>query len=372
MSCSSCTNSISTSGAASCSFGRRSEMISSADRLALAARLQPHQDVAGVLRRREQAELRAGAPRVRRDFRRRRQMTFSIARTWRSVSVERAAGRRQVVEDEPAFVGGGQESGADADRTAPTVAAAEQRPTATDSDQRTPHHRVEQSARSSAIEPRRSALASCRRWCRNAQRASSGTTRDRQHQREQHRDRQAHRQRAEELARHAGEQPERREHDDGRERRADERRHQLLRPRRRRCVRLPPARRWMFSTTTTASSMTRPMATARPPIDIRLIDPPKSRMKTNVGMTAIGSVDRGDRRQPPVAQEDDQDDDGEKAADEDGVAHAGDRVARRTRRGRRPSVMRDAGRQRLRQVARALRRRRPSGRGCWRRSAARC
>ena len=28
------------------------------------------------------------------------------------------------------------------------------------------------------------------------------------------------------------------------------------------------ARRWMFSTTTTASSMTRPIATARPPIDI--------------------------------------------------------------------------------------------------------
>ena len=68
MSCSSWTNSISASGAASCSFGRRSEMISSADRLALAARLQAHQDVAGVLRRGEQPELRSGAPRVRRHF----------------------------------------------------------------------------------------------------------------------------------------------------------------------------------------------------------------------------------------------------------------------------------------------------------------
>ena len=38
---------------------------------------------------------------------------FSIARTWRSVSSSARAGRRQVVDDEPAFVGGGQEPGAD-------------------------------------------------------------------------------------------------------------------------------------------------------------------------------------------------------------------------------------------------------------------
>ena len=36
--------------------------------------------------------------------------------------------------------------------------------------------------------------------------------------------------------------------------------------------------------------MTRPMATASPPSDIRLIVPPKSHMNANVGMTAIGSV----------------------------------------------------------------------------------
>ena len=53
----------------------------------------------------------------------------------------------------------------------------------------------------------------------------------------------------------------------------------------------PRARwRWMFSTTTTASSMTRPMATARPPIDIRLIVSPKSFMNRNVEMTVRGSV----------------------------------------------------------------------------------
>src|SRR4051812_13913581 len=48
--------------------------------------------------------------------------------------------------------------------------------------------------------------------------------------------------------------------------------------------------RWMFSTTTTASSMTRPMATARPPIDIRFTVSPNRRMKRNVEMTVRGRV----------------------------------------------------------------------------------
>jgi hypothetical protein len=53
----------------------------------------------------------------------------------------------------------------------------------------------------------------------------------------------------------------------------------------------PRARwRWMFSTTTTASSMTRPMATASPPMDIRLIVSPKSFMKRKVEITVKGSV----------------------------------------------------------------------------------
>ena len=73
--------------------------------------------------------------------------------------------------------------------------------------------------------------------------------------------------------------------------------------------------------------MTRPMATARPPIDIRLIDSPNSRMKTNVGEHGERQRDRGDERQPPVAQEQQQHDDGEHAADEDRVADVGDRVA---------------------------------------------
>ncbi len=50
------------------------------------------------------------------------------------------------------------------------------------------------------------------------------------------------------------------------------------------------SRRWMFSTITTASSITRPMATARPPIDIRLIDSPNSFMNRKVASTVSGRV----------------------------------------------------------------------------------
>ena len=46
----------------------------------------------------------------------------------------------------------------------------------------------------------------------------------------------------------------------------------------------------MFSTTTTASSMTRPMATARPPIDIRLTVSEKNCMNRKVEMTVRGRV----------------------------------------------------------------------------------
>ena len=51
----------------------------------------------------------------------------------------------------------------------------------------------------------------------------------------------------------------------------------------------------MFSTTTTASSITRPMATARPPIDITLIVSPSHRITRNVVMTVRGSVTEATR-----------------------------------------------------------------------------
>jgi hypothetical protein len=81
----------------------------------------------------------------------------------------------------------------------------------------------------------------------------------------------------------AGEKDQRREDDDGGEGGADDGSHQLRRRLLDRVLLAASARwRWMFSTTTTASSMTRPMATARPPIDIRFTVSPKKRMKRKV------------------------------------------------------------------------------------------
>ena len=111
MSCSSWTNSISMPGAASCSLSRRSSMTSSAARR-VAARLQAHEDVALVLLRGEQPQLRSGAPRVGRDVRR-ASSTASIFRSARSVSSSAVPGGRQVVDDEAALVGLRQEPGAE-------------------------------------------------------------------------------------------------------------------------------------------------------------------------------------------------------------------------------------------------------------------
>ena len=80
MSCSSWTNSISASGAASCSFGRMIRDDFFGRTAALAARLQADEDVAGVLCCRKQSELRAGPPRVGRHLGG-IAMIFSSART---------------------------------------------------------------------------------------------------------------------------------------------------------------------------------------------------------------------------------------------------------------------------------------------------
>ena len=82
----------------------------------------------------------------------------------------------------------------------------------------------------------------------------------------------------------------------------------------------------MFSTTTTASSITRPIATASPPIDIRLIDSPNSHMKKNVASTVSGSVLAATSVRRKSRRNDEQHEHGEEAADQDRVAHVGDRL----------------------------------------------
>ena len=205
-----------------------------------------------------------------------------------------------------------------------------------------------------------------------AQRASSGTTvsdstsdistaTDRRHATARGR-----------TGRHARQQAERREHDDRRQRRADDRRDQLARPRR--------------STLAAAFS--------RAPVDVlhhdhRIVDdeadgdgqaahrhqvdrPAEQPHEDERRDHGERQRDGGDQRQPPVAQEDQQDDDGEQAADQDGVADVGDRgrdelgevVDLRDRAGR-PAASSPAPASAC--VDAALERR-----GCWRRSAARC
>ena len=75
----------------------------------------------------------------------------------------------------------------------------------------------------------------------------------------------------------------------------------------------------MFSTTTTASSMTRPIATARPPSDIRLSESPNN---VKAGEGPDDRQRKGERRRDgndgPV-QEEQQHDDGEHATYQHGV-----------------------------------------------------
>ena len=76
-------------------FGRRA--------VALALRLESHDDVAAILLRREQAELGAGAPRRPGDLRRRRENLLDDVHLPVGLGQRRAA-RAEVVEDERAFV----------------------------------------------------------------------------------------------------------------------------------------------------------------------------------------------------------------------------------------------------------------------------
>ena len=158
MSCSSCTNSISSPGAASCSLSRRSAMISSAERARSLARLQPHEDVAAVLLRREQPELGPGAA---------LNMTRPPASSAGLLRPSAAGGRsprarvpggRQVVDDEAAFVGVRQEAGADE-----KIAATPRREDEREQQRQRPSGRA-----SAATSARRRASSPARRGCARA------------------------------------------------------------------------------------------------------------------------------------------------------------------------------------------------------------
>ncbi len=102
-------------------------------------------------------------------------------------------------------------------------------------------------------------------------------------------------------------------------------------------MRVSPRSRWttMFSTTTMASSMTRPMAAARPPRVMRLKLWPMAQRKRMVMATVTGMTRPATREEVQSREEEEEDDAGEDEADEDGVADAGDGSRGRARTGRR-------------------------------------
>ena len=63
----------------------------------------------------------------------------------------------------------------------------------------------------------------------------------------------------------------------------------------------------MFSITTTVSSMIRPMATARPPSDIRFSVSPRQVEEDEADDQAQGDRERGDQRRPQALEEQQQD-----------------------------------------------------------------
>ena len=207
-------------------------MISSDERSRCAARLQAHEHVAAVLLGREQPELGTGAARDTPRPPASSSRTSSTFFSWRSVSSSADAGRRQVVDDEAAFVSSRQEARC----RRRSRAARRRRPAAAPAT----------SASSGRAEHR---LAACRAYTRPAappgccdrapvaldarQRASNGISVSASTSEASTATDKRERQRAEELPDDAREQAQRREHDHGRQRRADDRRVELAQSRRR-------------------------------------------------------------------------------------------------------------------------------------------
>ena len=80
-----------------------------------------------------------------------------------------------------------------------------------------------------------------------------------------------------------------------------------------------------------ASSITRPIAAARPPSVIRLKLSPIDPEHQNRHRDRHRNNQPGDQRRRPVAQEEEENDAGQDEPDEDGVAHACDRVPHQLR-----------------------------------------
>ena len=314
MSCSSWMNSISR-------LGRRvGQLVAQvADdffrRAAVAARLEPDEDVALVLLRGEQAS----SDPVRRVKAAMSGVCCSTRFDLASAGVgllEGAAGGRQVVDDEAALVRFGQKAGAQPAEQQPRRATASSSATTTPSD-RPPHRRVERARYT------RSSLPACCRAHRRSPRgsrrfaaaiaASSGISVSAWTSEMSTAAASVIDSALEELTDDAREHAERHEHDDRRQRRADDRRHDLAHRQRTACagrlagVEMPVDVLDDDDRVVDDQSDRDRQAAHRHDVD-RLTQPPHDQERRH---DRERQRHRCDERQSPVAQEHQQDDDGE-------------------------------------------------------------
>jgi hypothetical protein len=151
--------------------------------------------------------------------------------------------------------------------------------------------------------------------------------RQRLDERDQHCRRERDRQRLEELPDDPGEHAEREEDHDGRQRRADDRRHDLPHRKGHRLTGLIAAVEMAVDVLDDHDRVVDDQADGHGEAahghDVdRLAQPLHDEEGRHDGER---QCDRGDQRQPPVAQEDEQHDDGKHAADQDGIADVDDR-----------------------------------------------
>ncbi len=291
---------------------------------AVTARLEPNEHVTAIELRREHAELGSGPSHIGGDFRRFREDGFDLLQPGVRL-FECHPCRRDVVDDESALVGCRQEP-----RTHRQVGGDSRcgQHECNHEHQQRPIEQHGQSRDIPAIE--HAAALVVRRLGRMPavrRRSQKRNEKEGQHKRDEHGGRERDRQRLEEIADDAGQKPERRKYDDGRERRPDNRRYEF-------------ARRLLDGLAAAAFCQT--------PMDVfdhhhRIVDHqadgdrhPAHRHQVDRLAEQPHDEERRDDSQrqcacghggePPVAQEQEQDDDGEGGADEDGVAHVGDRA----------------------------------------------
>ncbi len=327
MSCSSWTNSISTPGTSRANLARCSEMICFGGSRPLTHRFQADDEVARILFRREQPEFCSGPPCEAVHFR--NGFEDGLDAFQHRVGLgERSARRCHVVDDEPAFVHLREEAGFQPEKKQRAERGDRNR---AGDDKPRPPQRVRHPGPISVSEP-----AAALVMCSLRSQEERGRNRDEQqriHEREEHRRRQRQRQRREELPDDALQQRQRDEDDHCRQRRSDDRAHQFVRAALRGHQRGGAAAQMAMDVLHDDDGVVDDKSNGnRQAAHRHQVDRPARELQD-----AEGAEDRerqGNRRdecRPPVAEEEEQHEHCKRAAQDDRVTHAADRVAHERR-----------------------------------------